>query len=240
MKRIPSEKEKVLNPIVERHRLCGPNSVGQVSELILSNQFKNKDEWEKFYFESGKEMQKIINEQSKILKKTKLKKLISELSKKYGRTENELNEKAKKLLDWIPEEEIKLKSSLNNLGKITLEDCRKCMKQYVIDNTWEGIIKREEAVVKKLIKKGFKNIKKTEGEIDTKFGVDREIFSEDGKKRIGIQIKPSNSRGSPLIDTHNQEAQSKYSGKVITIFSNTKGKIKDEEKIIQEIRKELE
>ena len=240
MKRIPSEKEKVLNPIVERHRLCGPSSVGQVSELILSNQFKNKDAWEKFYFESGREMQEIINEQSKVMKKTRLKKLISELSKKYGRTESELNEKAKKLLDWVPEEENRLKSSLTNLGEITLEDCIKCMKQYVIDNTWEGIIKREETVVKKLIKKGFQNIRKTEGDVDIKLGVDREIFSEDGKKKIGIQIKPSNSRGSPLIDAHNQQAQSRYNGKVITIFSNTKGKIKDEEKIIQEIRKELE
>ncbi len=238
-KRLPPEKERVLNPIVERHRLCGPKSVGQVSDLILSSNFKTKEEWEEFYFKSGMERERIINENAKILNKTKLNKLMSELNKKHGRTEIELDSKAKKLLDWVPEEKNRLKNSLENLDKITLEDCQKCMRQYVIDNTWEGIIKREEAVVKRLTKKGFKNIKKTGGDIDTKLGVDREIFSEDGNKKVGIQIKPSNSRGTPLIDAHNQQAQSKYEGKVITIFSNTKGKIKDEEDIIKELKEEL-
>lgn len=239
-KRIPPEKERVLNPIVERHRLCGPKSVGQVSELILAKPFQNKEDWARFYHDSGKEREKIIEEESKRLKKTELKKRISSLSTTYGRTEKELDEKAKKLFGWIPDEKTRLKNSLIQLDNITLEDCEKCMKQYVIDNTWEGIIRREEAVVQRLKKKGFKNIEKTEGDIDTKKGVDREIFSDDRKKKVGLQIKPASSRGSALIDDHNKAAQSKYDGKVITIFANTKGKIKDEDRIINEIKEELD
>lgn len=238
-KRIPKEKERVLNPIVERHRLCGPSSVGQVTDLVLSDNFKQRDEWEEFYLKSGEERKKIIEEQSKIMKKTALKKFVSSINKKYGRTEEELKEKGKKLFEWIPEEIDRLNKSLEVLKKIGLKDCQECIKQYVLDNTWEGIIKTENAVVEKLKKIGVKKITKTEGEIDTKMGIDREIFSEDENKKIGIQIKPSNSRGTPLIDAHNKNAQSKYNGKVITIYSDKKGKFKNEEEIIKEIKNYL-
>jgi hypothetical protein len=235
-KRVPAEKERVLNPIVERHRLCGPSSVGQVTDLILSNNFKEKSEWEEFYLNSGGKRKKLIEEQSKKMKKTALKKFISSINKHHGRTEEELKEKGKKLFEWIPEEIDRLNKSLNVLGKIDLNDCEECIKQYVIDNTWEGIIKTENAVVEKLKKIGVKKITKTEGDIDTKMGIDREIFSENEDRKIGIQIKPSNSRGTPLIDVHNKNAQSKYNGKVITIYSDKKGKFKNEEEVIKEIK----
>lgn len=239
-KRIPSEKERVLNPIVERHRLCGPSSVGQVTDLVLSKNFKDKEEWGNFYFNTGEIRKNIIKEQMDKMKKTALKKFISSTNKIHGRTEEELEEKGKRLYDWIPEEIDRLNNSLKILGEINLEDCKKCVKQYVIDNTWEGIIKTEKAVVDKLNKNGIKNIEKTEGDVDTKMGVDREAFSEDRDKKIGIQIKPSNSRGSALIDAHNKNAQSKYGGKVITIYSDKKGKFKDEEKVIKEIKEYLD
>ncbi len=238
-KRIPREKERVLNPIVERHRLCGPNSVGQVTDLILSDNFKEKSEWEDFYLKSGEIRKNLIEKQSKEMKKTALKKFISSINKKYGRTEEELKEKGKKLFEWIPEEIERLNKALEVLGKIDLSDCQECIKQYVLDNTWEGIIKTENAVVEKLKKIGVKKIIKTEGDVDTKMGIDREIFSDDGKKKIGVQIKPSNSRGTPLIDAHNKNAQSKYDGKVITIYSDKKGKFKHEEEIIKEIKNYL-
>jgi len=238
-KRIPAEKERVLNPIVERHRLCGPHSVGQVTDLVLSENFKDKEEWGNFYFSSGEKRKNLIKEQANKMKKTALKKFISSTNKVHGRTEEELEEKGKKLFGWIPEEVERLNNSLKILEKIDLEDCKKCVKQYVIDNTWEGIIKTEKAVVEKLNKNGIKNIKKTEGDVDTKMGVDRELFSYDRNKKIGIQIKPSNSRGTALIDAHNKNAQSKYSGKVITIYSDKKGKFRDENKIIKEIKEYL-
>jgi len=240
-KRIPAEKERVLNLIVERHKMCSPNSVGQVSELVLYKKLKFIKDWENFYFTSGRKRKKIIVQNSKKFGKSKLKKLISGLNKSFGRTEEELEEKGEELFKYIPEETKRLSQAIDVLKNITEKDCKDCIKQYVIDNTWVGIIKRENAVIKKLIKRGIKpeNIKKTTGSIDTNLGVDREIFSDDMKKKIGLQIKPDNSRGGPLIDEHIKSAQAKYKGRVITIFSNTKGKIRDEDKIIKEIKNEL-
>ncbi|MFH1840278.1 MAG: MjaI family restriction endonuclease [Nanoarchaeota archaeon] len=221
-KRIPSEKEKLLNPIVGRFNFTSQYKVGTVTNIILLEKFNNIDEWEKYYYNSGRNRQRLE-------KNAKTKKELSILKKGFGRTEEELEEIGKELYKKVEE-----------FKKITLEDCKNCIKQYVIDNTWEGIIEREQNTIKKL-EESIKEveIKKTPGEIDASFSVDYEIEIKGSK--IGIQIKPPSYLGHDKanIREQNKQKQEKYSGKVFTVVSEKNGEIQNKE-IIDEIKKEIE
>jgi len=219
-KRIPKEKEQLLNPIVGRFNFTSQNRVGTTTELILSKEFKNKEEWEDFYYKSGKERQKKMNEVKTDKEKTKLK-------REHGRTEEELEEIGKELYEKV-----------KKFKEITEEDCKNCIKQYVVDNTWEGIMEREKNTVEELKEQGIENIKKTSGEVDTTFAVDFEIEIND--KKVGLQIKPPTylAHNKEDVRKQNKEKQEKYSGKVFTVMSEKDGTIINQE-IIQEIKEEI-
>lgn len=221
MKRIAPEKEKLLNPVVGRFNMTSQNMVGTVTELILKKDFKNIQEWEEFYYISGKERQDKE-------KKVKIGPDLTKLKREYGRTEEELEEIGKKLYEKVRE-----------FNKISEEDCINCIKQYVIDNTWEGIMEREKNTMKKLENEHLiKGFQKTSGDVDAYYSVDFEIIINN--KKIGLQIKPPSYMGHDKADIReqNEQKQKKYAGKVFTVLSDKDGTILNPE-IVLRIKEEI-
>ena len=176
-------------------RLNDPWSVGYVSTLIESQPFSEKEEWETFYYESGRQRESLINELSEqertILNDSLLKKRnpaaidrlswrLKELNLQYGRTTNQMAEKGRILFDH-------LQGSGTN---ITLAECIECVRFRTICETWNGIVIRERNTVATL-GHSFSNVEfvKTTGAFDHQYAVDYEIFAQ-GKAVCGIQVKP--------------------------------------------------
>jgi uncharacterized protein YjbK len=178
-----------------------------VANLIDSKIFNNKEEWEEFYYSSGAERLKTDKASAS----------------QYGRTKEELREKAKTLYNAVKD----------NGYNLTLEECEECVRFRVICETWNGIVIRERNTVNVLQKQYPTWIfKKTTGEIDYKYAIDYEIYK--GKSLIAaIQIKPV----SYLKDNHyidkarrkNKEKNSLYIQKfgvpVYDIISESSGTI---------------
>ena len=124
--------------------------------------------------------------------------------------------------------------------KITLEDCQRCIKQYVIDNTWEGIRLRELNTIDQLRKKhGITGFEKTDGRTDAVYAVDWERTFPGGKK-IGLQIKPRSYRSHYLahVRAQNKEKQARYGGPVFTIVADKNGRIVNTE-VIDRVKAEI-
>lgn len=175
--------------------LNDPWSVGYVSRLIESRPFNCKEEWESFYYDSGKERlkkmsafslknQALLNNESLIrFEKERVQRFtqgFKELNWSYGRTKLELQLKGELLFN-----QIRLKQD-----DITLKDCQSAVRFRVICDTWNGIVLREHNTVKKL-QETFKDITfvKKDGDFDYKYGVDYELHKS-GKLYCAIQIKP--------------------------------------------------
>ena len=180
--------------------LNDPWSVGYVSRLIESRPFITKEEWETYYYESGKERikkisefslknQALLNNESLIrYQKERVQRFtqgFKELNWNYGRTKLELHLKGELLYSHIK----------NKHSDITLEDCQSAVRQRVICDTWNGIILREHNTVEKL-KEQFKDISfvKKDGDFDYQYGVDYELYKSD-KLVCAIQIKPKSYQG---------------------------------------------
>jgi len=124
--------------------------------------------------------------------------------------------------------------------EITLEDCQRCIKQYVIDNTWEGIYLREHNTIDRLQKQhGIAGFQKTDGHTDAVFAVDWERTFAGGKK-IGLQIKPKSYRGHYLanVRSQNEAKQARYGGPVLTVIADKNGRVINTE-IIAKIKAEM-
>lgn len=228
--------------------LNDPWSVGYVTTLIELKQFKTKEEWEIFYYTSGKErdakieglsleQQEIVNDYTLARKgKSYIYTIpwnLKNLNYQFGRTPEQLNVKARELFE-----------RMKALGKdITYEECCECIRFRVICETWNGVICREHNTVQKL-KEYFPNIEliKVSGEIDYEYAVDYEAFYN-GKLVCAIQIKPEsyfNGSAQYLVNARNanQRKNSSYTLKtqvpVFNIKSTTLGKIKNPE-ILKEI-----
>lgn len=251
-KRISQIKQQVLNPKGPAPMMTGAKYVGMMNELVLKKEFVDKDEWEKFYYESGAErftkINNFIKEKREELRKKGSKrkdvpkswiaKFIKEnnLEEGYGRTEEELNKLGEKLYKSIPERIIPTyEKYIKTAKEITIEDCKNYLKEVVIDTTWVGEIKRALNVIKSLKKIGITDFVKTSGDIDVRTSVDYEKILKKGK--IGLQIKPEGFE--PVINKYNKIAQRKFEGKVFTIKADKEGEIKNKN-IIDDIKKEIE
>jgi len=171
--------------------LNDPWSVGYVSTLIELHPWKNKEEWENFYFQSGEERNKLLTNNKELLNdyslplkdKNKICNLdwsLKNLNTQYGRTVDDLKQKAQTLYN----------ATKDNGHNLTIEDCYECVRFRVICETWNGIILRENNTIEKLKSIFPKHIfKKTSGEIDHTYAVDYEVYLSD-KLICGLQIKP--------------------------------------------------
>jgi hypothetical protein len=188
--------------------LNDPYSVGYVSQLIESKEWSSKEEWEQFYYDSGEERNKLLGVNRSILNNDSLqlthKHAIQSLTwqqknlnYQYGRTKEDLMNKAKKL---------------NAVAKnLTLDECYECVRFRTICETWNGIIVRETNTIKTLSSLfPTYEFRKTDGNIDHTYAVDYEVYCN-GVLKCGIQIKPqSYTFNAPYLQKARFANQQKY------------------------------
>lgn len=171
--------------------LNDPWSVGYVSTLIELQPWPSKEDWESFYYESGRQRKIRLGANAALLEdyslvrtnKSRVDALpynIKNLNTQYGRTQEDLALKAQTLYNAVK----------NNGYGLTLEECVECVRFRVICETWNGIILRENNTVQTL-QAYFPQLAftKTSGEDDHRYAVDFEIALS-GILICGIQVKP--------------------------------------------------
>lgn len=228
------------------NNLClnDPWSVGYVSSLIETQTFASKEAWEQYYYDSGAERDRKVNNHSQgdkqflndhTLKHTNPNKInelgrdMKNLNFQYGRTESQIADKGKILFDYVTSKGI----------NISLPECIECVRYRTICETWNGIIVRERNTVS-ILRQKFPNVDfvKTSGEFDHRYAVDYELKIS-GKLICGIQIKPKSYLGNaPYLrkaQSANQQKNSEYfrsfSSPVFDIISQTNGQIINPERI---------
>lgn len=247
---IDKDKFRSTNAIWNELMLNDPWSVGYVSTLIETANWKNKEEWENTYYASGEVRNKFIEQNAEKLGLTKdffndttipmdkrrysaLSWDIKNVNTQKGRTKEDFRAKAKVLYDAVK----------NNGYDLTLDDCFECVRFRVICETWNGIIIRENNTIKTM-KSIFPNLvfEKVKGEIDHTYAVDFQVYK--GKNLIcAVQVKPkSYLQNAPYIVKARQANSKKYAAytekfgvPVFTIISTSKGEIINND-IITKIR----
>lgn len=235
---IDAAKFRSTNAIWNDLMLNSPWSVGYVTTLIESRPFENKESWENFYYESGKQREQLISglntDVQLLLNNESLVKHnhnqanslswdLKNLNNQYGRTKETLYHKGLILYQNVK----------NNGFGLTINDCFECVRFRVICDTWNGVEIREKNTVANLLKQ-FPEIvfKKVSGEIDHTYAVDYELF-KNGLLKSAIQIKPSSYTGNaPYIQKARQANQLKnqkylqlFGVKVYDVISDFKGNI---------------
>lgn len=237
------DKEKFRSTNAAWNELClnDPWSVGYVSTLIESYPFNTKEEWERFYYQRGRDRQTIISSLSEqvqhllndhTLKRNNPQQIASldtrlkNLNFYYGRTHEQMEEKGLILLENISARGI----------VISREECVACVCFRTICETWNGIVLRERNTIRhlKAIMRGIE-FKKVNGAFDHKYAVDFEL-SYNGKVFCAIQIKPKSytyntayinkARESNLLK--NQLYLEQYGCPVIDIISRSSGEIENQ------------
>ncbi len=218
--------------------LNDPWSVGYVSRLIESRSFDNKEDWESFYYDSGKERikkmsslslknQDLLNNEGLIkYDKERVHRFtegFKDLNWSYGRTKLELQLKGELLYIHIR----------NKHQDITLQDCESAVRYRVICDTWNGIVLREHNTVTRL-RARYPDIdfRKMDGDFDYKYGVDYELYKTD-ELLCAVQIKPkSYLRRNSYIEKarmankkKNQYYTSSFATPVYDVISNHDGSI---------------
>lgn len=247
--RVNQEKFRSTNKLWNELKLNIPWNVGYVSSLIHKRTFKSKEEWYDFYFQSGEERLKQINnlsntDKSKILSKYPSKNnSLNELNFYYGRTKQEIA----KLGSILYQELLKT----NNPLKISEDECKFIAFFRVVCETWNGIVMRETNTKKQLMnlitKKGYEiDIINTSGKFDTKYAVDFEICYE-GNIVCGLQVKPKSyandnfeylAEAKEMNKVKNDLYIKDFNRKIFYIYSATNGLIYNKE-ILNEIISEL-
>lgn len=229
--------------------LNNPWSVGYVTTLIELVEFQSKEEWESFYYESGKKRNQILEklplDKQALIKNFQLIRtnpnVVSSLSwgdkninTQYGRTQSDIVERGAVLYNGVK----------NNGYGLTLEECIECVRFRVICDTWNGVIFREANTIKNLrsIFPLFE-FRKTPGEVDYTYAVDYEVF-QGGRQLFGLQIKPkSYTWNAPYIlnarranSVKNRTYTNLKGVPVFNVISKSNGEIENIE-VLDQIRK---
>jgi hypothetical protein len=176
------------NALWNDNKFNAPWKVGYVAKLIESKTFLTKEEWEEFYYQSGKErlgilysyplLLAILNGDDSVL--PKLNDHQKALNFDYGRTQNDLKRMALLLQQLM---------RLHNV-ELNDEEAFEVVRFRIICETWNGIIIRERKAITYLESLGLGyDYRKISPEEDYKYGVDYEVFLG-GELRFGLQIKP--------------------------------------------------
>ena len=217
-------------------RLNAKWSVGTMAELIQQQSFTSKEEWMRYYYESGQERLRLIaslsEEDRVIVLSSKMPRVVREdlklLNTHYGRTPEELDRKGAQLY----EEMVKQNPA------ITLELCQQAVHYRVIGETWNGVVVRERRAISELSRQlcqwGVQTgeLRKTPGDFDYQYEVDYELFVNQ-RRRIGLQIKPDSYRAyTPYLEQakrinlyKNEQYYATYQTPVLYVYANSKGQI---------------
>lgn len=243
---IDKDKFRSTNAMWNKLMLNDPWSVGYVSTLIETANWKNKEEWENTYYASGQDRNELIDKNAAKLGYTKeffndttvpmnkskyyaLSWDIKNLNTQKGRTQEDLKEKGRILYEAVKD---------NGYG-LTIEECFECVRFRVICETWNGIILREHNTKTTLASLFPKlTIKETAGEIDHTYAVDLELY-RGNTLLCGVQVKPvSYTKNAPyIVKARRANAvkyelyKEKYGVPVFTIISNSKGEIQNNDEI---------
>lgn len=225
---------RATNAVWNALMLNDPWSVGYVSSLIESRNWKSKEEWEEFYYQSGKERKTQLGGNAYILEDFSLIRTnpntiqsltwtIRNLNTQFGRTKEDLLKKAEVLKDHLQ------KQGLN----LSLDEAFECVRFRTICETWNGIIIREQNTIAHLGQLlPTLSFKKTDGDKDHTFAVDYEVFC--GNKLIcAIQIKPKTYLSkAPYIQKARYANYRKYEAyhekfgvPVLEVISTSRGEI---------------
>ncbi|UTW62016.1 hypothetical protein KFE98_18700 [bacterium SCSIO 12741] len=178
-----------------RLRLNDPWSVGYVSSLIVYRDFRSKEDWEAFYYQSGElrnnrllelaeqERQQLNNFRLILTHPKEVYKIDPSLrgvNTSYGRTQEQLMERAAVLYQFM----------LSQGSDLSLMECFHCVWFRTIGQTWNGIVLREKNTLQRLADY-FPDCtwKNTDGQFDHRYAVDYEMF-KNGERVAAIQIKP--------------------------------------------------
>jgi hypothetical protein len=183
------------NALWNELRLNDPWSVGYVSSLIETYPFQSKEEWESFYYKSGRERnghlaglpekeRLLLNDFS--LARTdpqaikSLQGSLRSLNYRFGRTREQLGEKGALLHQHTSRQRL----------PVTLEECIEAVRFRTICETWNGIVVRERNTVRNLQKMfPLLSFRKADGRLDHAYAVDYEIYRQ--QELVGaLQIKP--------------------------------------------------
>lgn len=246
--KIDENKFRSTNDTWNRLMLNDPWSVGYVSTLIETANWKNKEEWEEAYYASGSVRDKYIEQNAAALGYSKeffndttvphnkqkyyaLDWNIKNINTQKGRTKEDFHAKGKILYEAVKD---------NGYG-LTLDECVECVRFRVICETWNGIILREHNTKTTLLRLFPElTIKETSGEIDHTYAVDLELFKEN-QLICGVQVKPqSYTKNAPYIVKARKANTIKYGlykekfgVPVFTIISNSKGEIFNQDIVAQ-------
>lgn len=245
---IPKEKFSSTNELWNKLGLNKAWSVGYATTLIKQKKFKNKEEWYSYYFQSGEDRLKEINQLDKekidLLnsKSQSTDKELNKLNFNYGRTKQEIAQKGVILYNAILKE--------GNPHGLTENECKYIAYYRVVCETWNGVIGRETATKENVIKhfnqKGYEiSFIDTSGAFDYAYGVDFEVYYE-GSIVCGLQIKPesykSNKSYLEIAKKINENKNAKYKAKfgrnVHYIYASHSGYISNKE-ILDTILTEL-
>lgn len=226
--RIDPQKFRYTNALWNELQLNYPMSVGYVTTLIESQTFQTKDEWRDFYYHSGHTRLQIAKEQNITLSSNTPQ--AKNLNGNYGRTEDELKQKGKKLYEA-------LQKKGNPLG-ITLSECVYMVKYRVMGETWNGIIMREKNTLKTLQKQFPQcTFKKVDGVTDFQYGIDFEMYLY-GSLLSAIQVKPLSyqkgfsqeiQKAKRANERKNNEYLKNFGKPVYYVYSTNKGEILNKE-----------
>jgi hypothetical protein len=196
--RMDLTKFRFTNAVWNELTLNSPWSIGYVSNLISSRNFLAKEEWEKYYYDSGKERNELflklkldiseINSLNDLYGFNNVRGELKYLNFNFGRTKHDLDFKAQLLYNKIKN---------YNPHNISLNECKECVRFRIICETWNGIVMREMKTIEKMNFLLDKNCKlvSTSGEKDYKYGVDYELY-ENEELICGLQIKPITYKSS--------------------------------------------
>lgn len=242
-------KFQYTNKIWNEIKMNSPWSVGNVSYLINSHNFRNKEEWKEFYFKSGEDrlakMKKLSSSDVAKLNLIEMDETLSygikNVNFKFGRTRDELIHKGHVLYEAV------LRDG-NKMG-LTIKECIYAVMFRTIGETWNGIIQRELNTIK-VLEETINNkaliVKKVNGDFDATYAVDFELYINN-HLLCGIQVKPPSyltgtTQELQDIKVINEEKNKlyaeKYKSKVHYIYSKINGTI-DNVAVIDEIIEDI-
>lgn len=247
---IDKDKFRSTNARWNELMLNDPWSVGYVSTLIETANWKNKEEWENAYYASGHTRNLYIEQNAANLGYSK--EFFNDITIPYdkqkyyalsGDVKNVNTQKGRTKEDLRVKGEILYEAVKDNGYGLTLDECIECVRFRVICETWNGIIFREHNT-KETLQRIFPEltIKETLGEIDYTYAVDLEFFREN-QLLCGVQVKPqSYTNNAPyIVKARKANAvkyelyKEKFGVPVFTIISNSKGTILNQD-ILTKIR----
>jgi hypothetical protein len=176
--------------------LNDPWSVGYVTTLIETTEFRTKEEWEAFYYHSGElrnvklsalasTTKALLNDEQLVRRnKPAIRQLdwsLKNLNYQFGRTHGQLQCKGT----------ILYQAALQRRLPITEAECIEAVRFRTICQTWNGVVVRERKAIV-LLQEQLPQVRfeKTAGETDYEFAVDYQLYA--GNRLLcGIQIKPA-------------------------------------------------